>query len=143
VVLRGRCLSYGEGITYFPLVEIVQEAAGVERTDDLATARSKLTTLADGAEDRDRIVSLVAGLLSWGEPIAAEDGQWGVRKLLEHLALERPLVCVFVRPQGRRPGGSARSSADRRAPGMMTSWPFPPPCSRSGRWHRTSSCPTS
>jgi class 3 adenylate cyclase/tetratricopeptide (TPR) repeat protein len=94
-VLRGRCLSYGEGITYFPLVEIVQEAAGVERTDDLATARSKLTTLADGAEDRDRIVSLVAGLLSWGEPIAAEDGQWGVRKLLEHLAHERPLVCVF------------------------------------------------
>ena len=94
-VLRGRCLSYGEGITYFPLVEIVQEAAGVGRTDDLATARSKLATLAEGAEDRDRIVSLVAGLLSWGEPVAAEDGQWGVRKLLEHLAHERPLVCVF------------------------------------------------
>ena len=94
-VLRGRCLSYGEGITYFPLFEIVQEAAGVERTDDLATARSKLATLAEGAEDRDRIVSLVAGMLSWGEPVAAEDGQWGVRKLLEHLAHERPLVCVF------------------------------------------------
>ena len=94
-VLRGRCLSYGEGITYFPLVEIVQEAAGVGRTDDLATARSKLATLAEGAEDRDRIVSLVAGMLSWGEPVAAEDGQWGVRKLLEHLAHERPLVCVF------------------------------------------------
>jgi class 3 adenylate cyclase len=27
-VLRGRCLSYGEGITYFPLFEIVQEAGG-------------------------------------------------------------------------------------------------------------------
>ena len=94
-VLRGRCLSYGEGITYFPLVEIVQEAASVERADDLATVRSKLATLAEGAEDRDRIVSLVAGLLSWGEPVAAEDGQWGVRKLLEHLAHERPLVCVF------------------------------------------------
>ena len=94
-VLRGRCLSYGEGITYFPLVEVVQEAAGIERTDDLATVRSKLATLAEGAEDRDRIVSLVAGLLSWGEPVAAEDGQWGVRKLLEHLAHERPLVCVF------------------------------------------------
>jgi class 3 adenylate cyclase/tetratricopeptide (TPR) repeat protein len=94
-VLRGRCLSYGEGITYFPLVEVVQEAAGVERTDDLATVRSKLATLAEGAEHRDRIVSLVAGLLSWGEPVAAEDGQWGVRKLLEHLAHQRPLVCVF------------------------------------------------
>jgi len=94
-VLRGRCLSYGEGITYFPLVEIVQEAAGVERTDDLATARSKLAALADGAEDRDRIVTLVAGLLSWGEPVAAEDSHWGVRKLLEHLARDRPLVVVF------------------------------------------------
>ena len=94
-VLRGRCLSYGEGITYFPLVEVVQEAAGVERTDDLATVRSKLATLAEDAEDRDRIVSLVAGLLAWGEPVAAQDGYWGIRKLFEHLARERPLVVVF------------------------------------------------
>ena len=28
-VLRGRCLSYGEGITFFPLAEVVQEAAGI------------------------------------------------------------------------------------------------------------------
>jgi hypothetical protein len=94
-VLRGRCLSYGEGVTYFPLLELVQEAAGVERADDLATARSKLTALVDGAEDRDRIVSLTAGLLAWGEPVAAQDGYWGVRKLFEHLARERPLVVVF------------------------------------------------
>jgi predicted ATPase/class 3 adenylate cyclase len=94
-VFRGRCLSYGEGITYFPLVEIVQEAAGVELTDDLATARSKLAALADGAEERDRIVSLVAGLLSWGEPVTAEDAHWGIRKLLEHLARDLPLVVVF------------------------------------------------
>jgi class 3 adenylate cyclase/tetratricopeptide (TPR) repeat protein len=94
-VLRGRCLSYGEGVTYFPLLELVQEAAGVERTDDLATARSRLTALVDGAEDRDRIVSLTAGLLAWGEPVAAQDGYWGVRKLFEHLARERPLIVVF------------------------------------------------
>jgi class 3 adenylate cyclase/tetratricopeptide (TPR) repeat protein len=94
-VLRGRCLSYGEGITYFPLVQVVQEAAGVERTDDLATALGKLATLAEGSEDRDRIVSLVAGLLSWSEPVVADEAYWGVRKLFEHLAAERPLVVVF------------------------------------------------
>ncbi len=94
-VLRGRCLSYGEGITYFPLVQVVQEAAGVERADDLATALGKLATLAEGSEDGDRIVSLVAGLLSWSEPVAADEAYWGVRKLLEHLAGERPLVVVF------------------------------------------------
>src|SRR5262245_14961266 len=93
--LRGRCLSYGEGITYFPLVEIVQEAAGVERADDLASARSKLAALAEGIEDRERVVALVAGLLSWAEPVAAEDAQWGVRKLFEHLARQEPTVLVF------------------------------------------------
>ena len=34
-VLRGRCLPYGEGITYWPVVEIVREAvAGIAETDD-------------------------------------------------------------------------------------------------------------
>ena len=27
-MLRGRCLSYGEGVTYWPLVEMVRQAAG-------------------------------------------------------------------------------------------------------------------
>jgi len=93
--LRGRCLSYGEGITYFPLAEVVEMAAGVDRTDDLATVHSKLAELAEGAEDADRLVTLVAGLLSWGEPVSVEDAHWGVRKLLEHLARDRPLVVVF------------------------------------------------
>jgi class 3 adenylate cyclase/tetratricopeptide (TPR) repeat protein len=95
VVLRGRCLSYGEGITYFPLVEIVQAAAGVERGDDLETGRAKLGALAEGIEDRDRVLALVAGLLSWAEPVAAEDAQWGVRKLFEHLARDGPVVLLF------------------------------------------------
>jgi predicted ATPase len=94
-VLRGRCLSYGEGITFFPLAEIVQEAAGVERTDDGATGLSKLAALADGVEDWDRIVALVAGLLSWAELVTAEEAYWGVRKLFEHLASQGPLVLVF------------------------------------------------
>jgi class 3 adenylate cyclase/tetratricopeptide (TPR) repeat protein len=94
-VLRGRCLSYGEGITYYPLVEIVQAAAGVERGDDLETGRAKLAALAEGIEDRERVVALVAGLLSWAEPVAAEDAQWGVRKLFEHLARDEPVVLLF------------------------------------------------
>ena len=94
-VLRGRCLSYGEGITYFPLVEIVQGAAGVERGDDLVTGRAKLSALAEGIDDPERVVDLVAGLLSWAEPVAAEDAQWGVRKLLQHLARDKPVVLVF------------------------------------------------
>ena len=30
-VLRGRCLSYGEGITFFPLAEVIHQAAGILR----------------------------------------------------------------------------------------------------------------
>ncbi len=94
-VLQGRCLSYGEGITFYPLAEIVQSAAGVVEADDLATARAKLAALVAGADDEERIVALVAGLLSWGdEPAPAEEAFWGVRKLLEHLARDRPLVVV-------------------------------------------------
>jgi class 3 adenylate cyclase/tetratricopeptide (TPR) repeat protein len=96
LVLSGRCLSYGEGITFFPLAEIVGQAAGIAIGDDLATARSKVTTLVAGADDDERIVSLVGSLLGWGgESGANEESFWGVRKLLEHLAGERPLVVVF------------------------------------------------
>jgi len=94
-VLRGRCLSYGEGITFYPVAEAIQRAAGVERTDDVSTAKAKLAALLEGSEERDRIGSLVGGLLSWDEPGATEDAFWGVRKLFEHLARERPLVVVF------------------------------------------------
>jgi class 3 adenylate cyclase len=95
-VLRGRCLSYGDGITFFPLAEIVEEAAGISRDDDLETARSKVRALLVGADDADRIVSLVGSLLAWGgESGASEEAFWGVRKLLERLASDQPVVVVF------------------------------------------------
>ena len=92
--LRGRCLSYGEGITFFPLAEIVEQAAGIERSDDLETARARLAELVAGADARDRICQLVAGLLSWDGGGTAEEAFWGVRKLLEHLARDAPLVVI-------------------------------------------------
>jgi class 3 adenylate cyclase/tetratricopeptide (TPR) repeat protein len=95
VVLRGRCLSYGEGITFFPVAEAIQQAAGVERVDDVPTAKTKLAQLLEGLEDAERIGPLVEGLLTWGEPGATEDAFWAVRKLFEHLARARPLVVVF------------------------------------------------
>ena len=40
-VLRGRCLAYGRGITFWPLAEAVRQAAGIV-DDDAATALEKL-----------------------------------------------------------------------------------------------------
>ncbi len=63
-VLTGRCLPYGEGITYWPLVEIFREL---------------------GAEDE------IEAALS---AEAAEEVFWSVRKALERRARERPLALV-------------------------------------------------
>jgi len=41
-VLRGRCLPYGAGITYWPLMEIVREDAGISGDDDRERALAKL-----------------------------------------------------------------------------------------------------
>ena len=85
-MLRGRCLSYGDGITFFPLAEVVESAASITRDDDLTTARAKVAALLEGADDADRILGLVGSLLAWGgESGASEEAFWGVRKLLEHL----------------------------------------------------------
>jgi len=94
-VLRGRCLSYGEGITFYALGEIVRQAAGIAEADDAATAAVKLEAVMDGVEEGDRIARLVGGLFGWADPSTAEDASWATRKLFERLARERPLVVVF------------------------------------------------
>ena len=95
-VLTGRCLPYGEGITYWPLVEIVQEAAGIGSEDTPEAARSKVNaSLAgdvDAAAIADRISQLV-GLSAAGG--TTEELFWAVRKYFESLAKSAPLVVVL------------------------------------------------
>jgi len=76
-VLAGRCLSYGEGITYWPAVEIVKQAGGPEAADD----GSVRATLAELLGDAD---------------VAATPAQiaWAFRKLVEAKAAEQPVVCL-------------------------------------------------
>ena len=63
-VYRGRCLPYGEGITYWPLREILWAAAGILLDDPAAAANSKLWTLLealiDDREDADRTAAALA-----------------------------------------------------------------------------------
>ena len=94
-ILRGRCLSYGEAITFFPLAEVVQQAAGIVEGDSREVAREKLVTLMTDAPDGEWIASLVSGLFGWGEPGGTEDAFWAVRKMFEHVARTSPLVIVF------------------------------------------------
>ena len=75
-VVSGRCLSYGEGITYWPVVEVVAQLSPAELDP---RARETL----DGLVGDDARVS------------STEEIAWAFRKLLEAVAVERPLVCVF------------------------------------------------
>jgi class 3 adenylate cyclase/tetratricopeptide (TPR) repeat protein len=88
-VLVGRCLPYGEGITYWPLVEIVKEVAWEE-------PRAVISELLGEDELGDLVAELVAAAVGAGERAGSMDEtHWAVRKLMEALARERPLVVVF------------------------------------------------
>jgi class 3 adenylate cyclase/tetratricopeptide (TPR) repeat protein len=105
----GRCLSYGEGITYWPVTEIIKDAAGIHHDDGAAATSGKLGALLESLEcdDLDQLrtiaaaVSNIVGVATTpaGTYSAAEIGQaelhWGLRRLLELLAQKRPLVLVF------------------------------------------------
>src|SRR6185295_2172404 len=90
-VLRGRCLSYGRGITFWPLVEMVREAAGIHEEDTPERAGARVRELTGDDEITARVASAV-GLTT--AQFTVDDLFWGARKLFEHLALERPLVVV-------------------------------------------------
>jgi class 3 adenylate cyclase/tetratricopeptide (TPR) repeat protein len=97
-VLRGRCLSYGRGITFWPIREMLLEAAGIGDDDTMAEARAKLAGLlaADEETDAPRILDRVAEAIGLAEGTAdPEETFRSVRRLFEALAREQPLVLVF------------------------------------------------
>jgi class 3 adenylate cyclase/tetratricopeptide (TPR) repeat protein len=91
-MVEGRCLSYGRGITFWPLIEIVSQAAAISDEDPPDLARSKL-----GALVGDPLVaSGVAAAIGLGDAqVPVEEIFWGIRRLFEAMAAERPLVVVF------------------------------------------------
>src|SRR5437762_998829 len=63
-VVKGRCLPYGRGITFWPLVEIVRETAAIRDDDPPDAARAKLRAVAgDGSDD---VVARVASAIGLG-----------------------------------------------------------------------------
>ena len=53
-VLRGRCLPYGEGITFWPLAEALIDVADLNEADTPQAARAKLAAHVGPAEHADR-----------------------------------------------------------------------------------------
>jgi DNA-binding SARP family transcriptional activator len=85
-VLAGRCVPYGEGITFWPLREIVGRL----------TAKDQLSELLAGEADADPVTDRVTEAIGQTEASSSlEEIFWAFRRLLETVAAERPLVLLF------------------------------------------------
>jgi class 3 adenylate cyclase/tetratricopeptide (TPR) repeat protein len=94
--LRGRCLSYGDGITFWPVREIVRQAAGIGEAEGTEEARTKLAALCRGVEPEGVVFERVAEVLGiGGESGPQEETFWGIRRLFEAMGARAPVVIVF------------------------------------------------
>jgi class 3 adenylate cyclase/tetratricopeptide (TPR) repeat protein len=75
-IVRGRCLPYGEGITYWPVVEVLKQLDTMPPDDAAAAAIRALLGETDA-------------------PTSADEIAWAFRKTLEHAAAEELVVVVF------------------------------------------------
>ncbi|HXF57466.1 MAG TPA: adenylate/guanylate cyclase domain-containing protein [Actinomycetota bacterium] len=98
---RGRCLAYGEGVTYWALAEMVRGRCGILEGEDAATAASKLrATVAEFVPDADErafVEPRLAHLLGLEERAVREpeDLFSGWRRFFERLADRHPVEMVF------------------------------------------------
>jgi class 3 adenylate cyclase/tetratricopeptide (TPR) repeat protein len=92
VVVRGKCLPYGEGITFWPLVEATREAASIAAEDPPDVARAKLTALTGDDAVTARLASVI-GMSAEQFPVA--ETFWAARRFLEILGRKRPITVVI------------------------------------------------
>src|SRR5207253_2943979 len=99
---QGRCLPYGEGITFWAFAEIVKAIAGILEGDSPAETERKLgqavERLVDDESERDWIKARLAPLAGIGDVSASADrsesfAAW--RRFLDAVADPYPLVLVF------------------------------------------------
>jgi class 3 adenylate cyclase/tetratricopeptide (TPR) repeat protein len=105
----GKCLSYGEGITYWPVTEIFKSAAGILQSDDRETIASRLDAFLEALPTKDvdelrTIASALSNLI--GSPttprgtyatseISQAELHWGIRRALQLLAAGQPTAMVI------------------------------------------------
>ena len=93
---RGRCLPYGDGITFWPLLEAIRDVAELDDTATAEVSHARLVELIGDAPDRGLVaqrVSELSGIAEGGT--GADEGFDAVRRFLEAVGRRRPLVVVF------------------------------------------------
>src|SRR5918992_514150 len=90
LALEGRCLPYGQGITYWPLAQIVRQLCGESPPADA------LARLLAGEPDAELVTDRILEAIGQAPPQSRSDElYWAVRRLLETLGRERPVVLVL------------------------------------------------
>ena len=114
-VVRGACLSYGEGITYWAVAQIVRELAGIRDEDSAEEARERvppriaqLLGLAEGATTAEETAEAIAAFL------AAAAGEQPLRRARRRHPLGR---AGAARPARAAPAADRRGAAPRALPG--------------------------
>jgi class 3 adenylate cyclase len=94
-IFAGHCLSYGEGITFWPLAEIVRAAAGIRDEDAQEEAHDRVRALLAGQDDGALVSERVAQAIGLaGGAASAQEIAWAFRRLFQTLAERRPLVLL-------------------------------------------------
>jgi class 3 adenylate cyclase len=95
-VLFGRCLPYGKGITFWPVLEVIREALALPDATASAETMNRLTAFLGNEEDAGRIAPRLGQLIGLTEIAAGvEETFWAVRRFLEMVARRRPAVVVI------------------------------------------------
>jgi class 3 adenylate cyclase/tetratricopeptide (TPR) repeat protein len=97
LTLRGRCLSYGDAITFWPIVEAVRIAAGIVDDDSPETAQMRILDLLDpDDQEREQVAARVAAAIGLTDAqVPVSELFWGIRRLFEALAEDQPLIVLF------------------------------------------------
>ena len=122
-MLRGRCLSYGQGITFWPIGEALRELAGVRDDDPHDDARAKLDALAGGDAAAAERAAAAVGLTDAAYPV--DELFWGLRR--------RARPDRRRRPARHRVRGLALGRADDARPGRASGGDARPRSSSSAR----------
>jgi class 3 adenylate cyclase/tetratricopeptide (TPR) repeat protein len=98
---QGRCLAYGDGVSYWALAEMVRMRAGIAESEEAASARAKLRAAVEvhvaDPDEREWVEPRLAQLLALEAPTESEaqDLFGGWRLFLDRIAEREPVVLVF------------------------------------------------
>ncbi len=93
---QGRCLPYGEGVTFWALSQIVKAHAGILETDDLETVEARLEEVLPGGEDRPWFRQRLRALLGLEAAKAEREENFAAwLRFLEGLASHNPTVLII------------------------------------------------